>query len=159
MKSFNQGFRESLRGIRDIYAIVSYISTMGVNILTTENGNYLGTESGNYLGTEKGAYNVENDAIYSVRPYYSTALFKTICYGLDLECKFAIPSGTEINVMLGTTNKTTGDIEYIEYGYFTIYGDADYNADYGTYTMKAYDHMLDSMISFKDNPYLFNFSL
>lgn len=152
MKTFNQGFRESLRGIRDIYAIVSYISTLGVNILTTENNISIDTEDLFDIGTEKGAYNIENDAIYKVRLFNNCTLFKTICNGLELECKYNIPEGTEINVMIGTTNKTSGEVEYIEYGYFTIAGDAVYNADTDTYTMTGYDHMLDAMISFKDNP-------
>ena len=152
MKTFNTGFRESLRGVRDIYAIVSYTSTLGVNILTTEANVNIDTENLFDIGTEKGAYEIQGDAVYSVRPYFNASLFKTICLGLDLECKYAIPEGTEINVMIGTTNKTSGDIEYLEYGYFIIKGEPMYNADVDTYTMTAYDHMLDSMISFKDNP-------
>lgn len=152
MKVFNQGFRESLRGIRDIYAIISYISELGYNILTTEAGDNINTEDLKDIGTEKGAYEIQGDSIYKVRPFYNTTFFKTICYGLNIECKYKIPEGTEINVLIGTTNKQTGNIEYIEYGYFTIYGEAEYNADSDTYTITGYDHMLDSMISFKDNP-------
>lgn len=152
MKTFTSGFRQSLRGIRDIYAIVSYTSTLGVNILTTEDGLNIKTEDLLDIGTEKGAYNIEGDSVYRVRPYFNATLFKTICMGLDIECKYAIPEGTEINVMIGTTNKTSNEVEYMEYGYYIIKGEPTYNADVDTYTMTAYDHMLDAMISFKDNP-------
>lgn len=152
MKTFSNGFRESLRGIRDLYAIVSYTSELGTNILTTESSLHIDTENLKDIGTEKGAYNIENDAIYSVRLFNNCTLFKTICNGLELECKYKIDVGTEINVQVGVYNETSEEVEYMEYGYFTIVGDAEYNADTDTYTMTGYDHMLDCMISFDENP-------
>ena len=152
MRTFNNGFRESLRGIRDIYAIVSYISPEGTTILATESDTHITTENLFEIGTEKGAYEIQGDSIYSVNIYYNTSFFKTISVGMELECKFSIPEGTEINVLIGTTNATSGEIEYIDFGYFIIKEKPEYKADTDTYTMITLDHMLDSMISFKDNP-------
>ncbi len=152
MRTFNNGFRDSLRGIRDIYAIVSYESPEGSNILITENNAHILTEDLKKLGTEYGAYEIMEDAIYSTNIFVNTSFFKTICMGMELECKFIIPEGTEIDVQIGTTNELNGDIEYIDMGYFIINGKPEYKADTDTYTMVALDHMLDSMISFKDNP-------
>lgn len=149
MKNISNNFREGLRNDRQLTAIVSYYSSEGLNILTTEDLDNIMTESLDFLATEKGPVFIDNNKIKQVKVLSNGVLFKTSMKSVELESKVNIPVGTKLNIQIGVL--VGGEYEYINYGNFTVSSEPTYQADTQTYSVSAKDKMEESMIKFDDD--------
>lgn len=149
MKIFSNNFRNSLRGIRELNAIVSYYSGEGYYVLTTEDDIGLTTEDGlNLIVTESGTVEYDKETINSVNPLFNASLFKTTCKSVQIDCKNTIPVGTKINVKIGVYIPETDRYEYMDYGDYYIINEPVYQADTKSYLITAFDKMYESMIEY-----------
>lgn len=149
MKTFSNNFRNALRGIRELNAIVSYYSGEGYYVLTTEDDIGLTTEDGlNLIVTESGTVEYDKETINSVNPLFNASLFKTTCKSVQIDCKNTIPVGTKINVKIGVYIPETDRYEYMDYGDYYIINEPVYQADTKSYLITAFDKMYESMIEY-----------
>lgn len=124
MKNIPNNFLQELaKNGRQIDAIITY----------QENGNTI---------------TLDSDEIIAIKPMKKTQLLKSLMKECDIETSDPIPKDTQINVKIGLL--INSEYKYINLGNFIIYNEPEYNADTLSYTMKAYDKMLYSMVDYKD---------
>lgn len=153
MKRVSNKFRNSLRGIRRLSAIVGYYTDDSYFILTTEDNKPLQTEDGNNLvTTETGIVEYDEGVINNVNPLFNTSLLKTTCKSVQIDCNNKIEVGTKINVRIGVYIPENDDFEYVNYGDYYIIDEPVYQADTKSYLITAYDKMVQSMVDYDSNP-------
>lgn len=91
---------------------------------------------------------LDSDEIIAIKPIKKTQLLKSLMKECDIETSNPIAKDTQINVKIGLL--INSEYKYISLGNFIIYSEPEYNADTLSYTMKAYDKMLYSMVDYKD---------
>ena len=148
MKNFSKNFRENLREVREINAIISYYENDKYLILATESEENLTTENSDFIVTQNLKNNLSGESIIRINPSFNVDLFKSVCKSLEAEIKNKIPINTKINVRVGV--KVNGKYEYLDYGNYFV-RECSYQADSQTYLIIAYDKMYQSMISYDDN--------
>lgn len=148
MKNFSKNFRENLREVREINAIISYYENDKYLILATESEENLTTENSDFIVTQNLKNNLSGESIIRINPSFNVDLFKSVCKSLEAEVKNKIPINTKINVRVGV--KVNGKYEYLDYGNYFV-RECSYQADSQTYLIIAYDKMYQSMISYDDN--------
>mgnify|MGYP004571555897 CR=1 FL=1 len=159
MKKFSNEFRPALREIRKLNAIVSYHDPKGFYILTTEDDDNLLTENGFEIATESGVIDYDKETINSVNPLFNASLFKTTCKSIQIECKNKIPIGTYLKVEIGVYKPNEDKYEYLDYGDYLVNEEPVYQADSNDYLVTGYDKMIESMISYDDNPLSITFPI
>ena len=159
MKKVSAEFRKDLRGMRQLNAIVSYSDPKGFYILTTENDDNLLTENEFEIATESGVIDYDKETINSVNPLFNTSLFKTTCKSVQIECKNPISKGTSIEVRIGAYKSNEDKYEYLNYGRFYVNEEPVYQADSNDYLVTGYDKMIESMVSYDDNPLSITFPI
>lgn len=153
MKRVSNKFRNSLRGVRRLSAIVGYYTDDSYFILTTEDGKFLQTEDGNnLLTTETGIVEYDEGVINNVNVLFNTSLLKTTCKSVQIDCNNKIEVGTKINVRIGVYIPENDDFEYVNYGDYYIIDEPVYQADTKSYLITAYDKMVQSMVDYDSNP-------
>lgn len=153
MKIVSNKFRNSLRGVRRLSAIVGYYTDESYFILTTEDNKPLQTEDGNNLvTTETGIIEYNEGVINNVNPLFNTSLLKTTCKLIQIDCNNKIDVGTKINVRIGVYIPENDDFEYVNYGDYYIIDEPVYQADTKSYLITAYDKMVQSMVDYDSNP-------
>lgn len=158
MKKFSNEFRPSLRDIRQLNAIVSYHDPKGFYILTTEDDDNLLTENEFEIATESGVIDYDKETINSVNPLFNANLFKTTCKSVQIDCKNEISKNTNVEVRIGVYKENENKYEYLNYGNYIIQ-DITYQADSDSYLMTGYDKMIESMVSYDDNPLSITFPI
>ena len=153
MKTISQGFKEALKNIKQIDAIISYADREDTNYIITQNSEFLLTEVQDFLVTESADIQINNNGIQNIGIYWNTDILKSVCKMLDLETSNNIPKGTELNVKIGLL--VDGEYEYVDYGKFYTVEDSKYNFDTNTYSTTAYDNMIKLNISASENPITF----
>lgn len=153
MKPISNGFKDALKNIKQIDAIISYADRENTNYIITQNSEFLLTEAQDFLVTESDNVRIDNGGIQNCSIYWNTDVFKSVCKMLDLETSIAIPKGTEINVKVGI--KVGNDFEYIDYGKFYVNEEPQYNLDTRTYSTTCYDKMISFNIKASENPLTF----
>ena len=148
MKKFSKNFRENLREVREINAIISYYENDKYLILATESEENLTTENSDFIVTQNLKNNFSGESIIRINPSFNVDLFKSVCKSLEAEIKNKIPINTKINVKIGV--KVNEKYEYLDYGNYFV-RECSYQADSQTYLIIAYDKMYQSMISYDDN--------
>lgn len=148
MKKFSKNFRENLREVREINAIISYYENDKYLMLATESEENLTTENSDFIVTQNLKNNFSGESIIRINPSFNVDLFKSVCKSLEAEIKNKIPINTKINVRVGV--KVNGKYEYLDYGNYFV-RECSYQADSQTYLIIAYDKMYQSMISYDDN--------
>lgn len=149
MKIVNEKFIESLKGARNISAILTYNSNKSYRILTNEASENITTELNELLATEKGAYEVKDNQLLKINPSFNVNLFKTVCKSLEIETTENIAANEKINIKIGV--KVDEDYQFLNYGNYIV-KNSTYQADTDTYLLVAYDKMMESMIKYDDNP-------
>ncbi len=149
MKIVNEKFIESLKGARNISAILTYNSNKSYRILTNEASENITTELNELLATEKGSYEVKDNQLLRINPSFNASLFKTICKSLEIETTENIAANEKINIKIGV--KVDEDYQFLNFGNYIV-KDSTYQADTDTYLLVAYDKMMESMIKYDDNP-------
>lgn len=91
---------------------------------------------------------LDSDEIIAIKPMKKTQLLKSLMKECDIETANPIPKDTQINIKIGLL--INHEYKYINLGNFIIYNEPEYNADTLSYTMKAYDKILYSMVDYKD---------
>ncbi len=153
MKRVSNKFRDSLRGIRRLSAIVGYYTDDSYFILTTEDNKAIQTEDGNNLvTTETGIVEYDEGVINNVNVLFNTSLLKTTCKTVQIDCNNKIEVGTKINVRIGVYIPENDDFEYVNYGDYYIIDEPVYQADTKSYLITAYDKMVQSMVDYDSNP-------
>lgn len=158
MKKFSENFRPSLRDIRQLNAIVSYHDPNGFYILSTEDDDNLLTENDFEIATESGVIDYDKETINSVNPLFNANLFKTTCKSVQIDCKNEISKNTNVEVRIGVYKENENKYEYLNYGNYIIQ-DITYQADSDSYLMTGYDKMIESMVSYDDNPLSITFPI
>lgn len=153
MKPISNDFKEALKNIKQIDAIISYADRENTNFIITQNSEMLLTEAQDYLVTESAEIVIDNNGIKNSAIYWNTDVFKSVCKMLDLETSNAIPKGTELNIKVGLL--VEGEYEYVDYGKFYTIEEPKYNLDAGTYSTTAYDKMVNFNIKAIENPLTF----
>ena len=148
MKKFSKNFRENLREVREINAIISYYENDKYLMLATESEENLTTENSDFIVTQNLKNNFSGESIIRINPSFNVDLFKSVCKSLEAEIKNKIPINTKINVRVGV--KVNGKYEYLDYGNYFV-RECSYQADSQTYLIIAYDKMYQSMISYDEN--------
>ena len=157
MRTFSNGFRNALKGIRELSAIVTYKTSDVTYILTTELEEKIQTESTNkYLCTESGMANIHEESINSVNPIIDTTFLKSVCNGVKIDSKVDIPINNKINVKIGCL--VNNNFEYIDFGNYII-TKSIYQANTESYLLEAYDSMVKTNVSYDDNPLGFQFPM
>lgn len=159
MKKFSNEFRPALREMRQLNAIVSYHDPKGFYILTTEDDDNLLTENEFEIATESGVTDYDKETINSVNPLFNASLFKTTCKSIQIECKNKIPIGTYLKVEIGVYKPNEDKYEYLDYGDYLVNEEPVYQADSNDYLVTGYDKMIESMISYDDNPLSITFPI
>lgn len=150
MKPVSNNFRPSLRGIRQLTGIVEYETTDGNEIiLTTEDNDEIISEINDLIVVEQSKIQINPSSIKLINPIFDVELFKSVCTGLTIESEIKIPVKTKINAKIGVL--VNGEYEFVEYKNYII-NDVTYKADTKSYLINAYDKMLESMISYDENP-------
>lgn len=150
MRTHTNEYKNAIKSFgREIDAKFTFISPEGSYVLITENGDYLITEDENDLVTEKGPVTCDSETLTSVTPHFSTNLLGTTMKGLDLELNCNIIGKTWCDFEFGV--KVSGVYEYINFGNYYITDEPVYNADTKTYSVTAYDKMIESMIDYDEN--------
>lgn len=153
MKRVSNKFRNSLRGVRRLSAIVGYYTDDSYFILTTEDNKKIQTEDGNNLvTTETGIVEYDEGVINNVNVLFNTSLFKTTCKYVQIDCNNKIDVGTKINVRIGVYIPEDDEFEYVNYGDYYIIDEPVYQADTKSYLITAYDKMIQSMVDYDSNP-------
>ena len=151
MRTFSQGFREAIRGIRKINVKIDYQSKDETIVLTTEGATSIRTEKRFKLfGTEKGYKNLDKEHLIQVNPLFNCSFLKTGCGSLLIESTLKIPKKTWVHCEIGV--KVGNSFEYMDFGKFRIIDEPTYNADTGTYTAIAYDRMIEAMVKYDISP-------
>lgn len=153
MKPISNDFKEALKNIKQIDAIISYADRENTNFIITQNSEMLLTEAQDYLVTESAEIVIDNNGIKNSAIYWNTDVFKSVCKMLDLETSNAIPKGTELNIKVGLL--VEGEYEYVDYGKFYTIEEPKYNLDAGTYSTTVYDKMINFNIKAIENPLTF----
>lgn len=152
MKVFSNTFREALREDRQLNAVVSFRTSQAFNVLTTQDDKNLMTENSDFLVTEKVFLNYDKESINSINPLFNTSLFKTTCKSVQIDSINKIEKGTWINIKIGVYKVDTKDYEYLDFGNYYVNEEPVYQADTNSYLTTAYDKMVESMVSYDDNP-------
>lgn len=152
MKKFSGTFREALREDRQLNAIVSYKTDQTFMILTTQDDKNLLAENNDFLATQQGFLEYDKEAINSVNPLYNARLLKTTCKSIQIDSNNEIAKGTWVNVKIGVYKEDTNNYEYLDYGNYYVNDEPTFQADSNSYLIVAYDRMIESMISYDDNP-------
>ena len=153
MKRVSNKFRDSLRGLRRLGAIVGYYTDDSYFILTTEDNKAIQTEDGNNLvTTETGIVEYNEGVINNVNVLFNTSLLKTTCKSVQIDCNNKIEVGTKINVRIGVYIPEDDEFEYVNYGDYYIIDEPVYQADTKSYLITAYDKMVQSMVDYDSNP-------
>ena len=151
MKAHSQYFRNNLRGIRELSAVISYRDKSdGLYILTQGSKNIL-TEDNYKLITQYKRVTYDNNSINRVNVTFNSELFNTICKSVQIETTNKIEQGTVINVRVGVYIEETEDYEFIDLGEYTVLSEPTYQVDTKSYSVIAYDKMYESMINYDDN--------
>lgn len=90
---------------------------------------------------------LEKEDINSASIFYKGNILKSMMKSLEIECNKTIAIGTELNVRYGLL--VNDEYEYIDYGKFYVYK-VEKQEDTGTYLIKCYDLMLNSMVNYDD---------
>ena len=114
MKKFSDDFRQWLREIRQLNALVGYYDDKGFYILTTEEDDNLLTQNEFEIATESGIIEYDKETIISVNPLFNASLFKTTCKSVQIESKNKINVGTYIKAKIGVYK--SNKYEYLNYG-------------------------------------------
>lgn len=85
--------------------------------------------------------------INSASIFYEGNILKSMMKSLEMECNTTIAIGTELDVRYGLL--INDEYEYIDYGKFYVYK-VEKQEDTGTYLIKCYDLMLNSMVNYDD---------
>jgi len=149
MKQVSTGYKNQIKEMgREIDSIISYYNHYQV---ITENNKYILTEDGQKILTEQikeSSYiDITAEDIYSIKIISHGDLLKTMMKELDFEVKQNMKIGSIVRYKFGL--KVNGEYEYVDYGNFIV-NEKEYNEDTQTYSYKAYDMMLKSMIPYKD---------
>lgn len=150
MKAITDEFRNKLKNIKQINAVISYADRENTNYIVTQNNEILQTEAEDFLITESDEVVIENNGIQNISVYWNTNLLKSCCKMIDLETSNPIPKGTEIYVKVGIL--IGEEFEYVDYGKFYTTQDSEYQMTTGTYTTIGYDAMVKFNINVKENP-------
>ena len=159
MKKFNEDFRQSLREIRQLNALVGYYDDKGFYILTTEEDDNLLTQNEFEIATESGIIEYDKETIISVNPLFNVSLFKTTCKSVQIESKNKINVGTYIKTKIGVYKSNKNKYEYLNYGDYYINEEPVYQADSDSYLITGYDKMIESMVNYDDNPLSITFPI
>lgn len=157
MKKVSDGFRDALRGIRQIDSILSYISDESYYVLTTEGSKDIITENNELLATQKGLVIYKAESINSISYNCNVNLLKTICKYIQVDCHYSIPKKTSLNLKIGV--KVDSSYEYLDYGNYLIIDEPEYKLDTKSYVITAYDKMVESMVNYDDNPLNINYPI
>ena len=149
MKQVSADYKNQIKEMgREIDSIITYYNHYK---MITENNKYILTEDGVRINTEQINNNniteITAEDIYSVKLITHGAILKTMMKELDFEVKQEMNIGSIVNYKFGV--KVNGSYEYVDYGNFIV-NEKEYNEDTQTYSYKAYDIMLKSMIHYKD---------
>lgn len=153
MKPISNDFKEALKSIKQIDAIISYADKENTNFIITQNSEMLLTEASDYLVTESAEVIIDNGGIQNCSISWKTDLLKSVCKMLNLETSRPIEKETEINVKVGLL--VDDEYEYVDYGKFYTTEDSSYQLGSGTYVTTAYDRMIRFNIKAIDNPITF----
>jgi len=149
MKQVSTGYKNQIKEMgREIDSIIRYYNHYQV---ITENNKYILTEDGQKILTEQikntSYVDITAEDIYSVKIITHGDLLKTMMKELDFEVRQDMKIGSLVSYKFGL--KVNGQYEYVDYGTFIV-NEKEYNEDTQTYSYKAYDMMLKSMIPYKD---------
>ena len=76
MKKFSKNFRENLREVREINAIISYYENDKYLMLATESEENLTTENSDFIVTQNLKNNFSGESIIRINPSFNVDLFK-----------------------------------------------------------------------------------
>ena len=149
MKQVSTGYKNQIKEMgREIDSNITYYNHYQV---ITENNKYILTEDGQKILTEQinqvSYIDITAEDIYSVKIITHGDLLKTMMKELDFEVRQDMKIGSLVSYKFGL--KVNGEYEYVDYGTFIV-NEKEYNEDTQTYSYKAYDMMLKSMIPYKD---------
>ena len=145
MRTISENFREALRGIRELNALVTYQSEDTSFAITTEIGQDITTELSEIITTELGDIIYQGEQIIKLNPLFSVELFKTMCKSVAIETRSEIPVGTWLNVKIGVM--VGNSYEFLDFGDYLI-TECKYEADTNSYNILAYDKMVEAMIPY-----------
>lgn len=149
MKVVSNDYKNRIKEMgREIDSVITYYNHYK---MITEDNKYILTEDGVKINTEQINANdvieITAEDIYGVKLITHGSLLKTMMKELDFEIKQDMNIGSIVNYKFGL--KVNGDYEYVDYGNFIV-NEKEFNEDTQTYSYKAYDMMLKSMIPYKD---------
>lgn len=148
MRTISNDFREALRGIRQLNALITYQSEKTAKYITTELSQYLISELEEYITTEMGDIKYEGEQIISLNPLCKVELFKTMCKSVTVQTRNEIPINTWLNVKIGVL--VNNSYEFLDFGDYYV-TESKYEADTNSYNITAYDKMVESMIPYDLN--------
>ena len=152
MKAHSQYFRNNLRGIRELSAVISYRDESDGLYILTQNAENILTEDNYKLITQYKRITYDNNSINRVNVTFNSELFNTICKSVQIETTNKIEQGTVINVRVGVYIEETEDYEFIDLGEYTVLSEPTYQVDTKSYSVIAYDKMYESMVNYDDDP-------
>ena len=82
----------------------------------------------------------------SITPKFNTNLFKTIMKGVEIDSNFYILKNSKVNVKSGVL--VNNEYEYIDYGNYLAYKEAEINEDTKSWKTTVYDKIIESMIDY-----------
>ena len=149
MKQVSSEYKNQIKQMgREIDSIITYYNHYK---MITENGHYILTENGVKINTEQinsSSYvEIGAEDTYSSKVITHGSLLKTMMREFDFEVRQEMNIGSIVNYKFGL--KVNGTYEYIDLGNFIVQ-EKEYNEDTSTFSYKAYDMMLKSMIPYKD---------
>ena len=149
MKQVSNDYKNQIKEMgREIDSIITYYNHYK---MITENGHYILTENGIKINTEQinsSSYvEIGAEDTYSSKVITHGSLLKTMMREFDFEVRQEMNIGSIVNYRFGV--KVNGTYEYVDLGNFIVQ-EKEYNEDTSTYSYKAYDMMLKSMIPYKD---------
>lgn len=96
-----------------------------------------------------GGTTLDNDDLIFLRINTNVNLFRTIMGCVEFSSTTKVVKGTTVNVKFGL--KVGVSNELLDYGYYYIKDEPEYNADTKTYSHKAYSKMIESMVDYDTN--------
>lgn len=159
MKKFSNEFRPALREMRQLNAIISYKTDKAFYVLTTQDDKDLLTENDDILITQQGFLEYDKETINSVNPLFNTSLFNTTCKSVQIDSVNKINKGTWLNIKIGVYKENTQNYEYLDFGNYYVNEEPTYQADTNSYLINAYDKMIESMVSYDDEPLSITFPI
>lgn len=159
MKAFSETFRGALREDRQLNAIISYKTDKAFYVLTTQDDKDLLAENDDILITQQGFLEYDKETINSVNPLFNTSLFNTTCKSVQIDSINKINKGTWLNVKIGVYKEDTQNYEYLDFGNYYVNEEPTYQADTNSYLITAYDKMIESMVSYDDEPLSITFPI